>query len=377
MLRLTCTRISHAPEFLMGVDNNPVKRILACEQGIALFIVLWVLTLLSVIVGEFCFAMRTEVNITRNFKEQTQGYYIALAGLNRAIGELIRNEVIPRQVNIPENQEQEEQEAPRWRVNVDIPPVPFAGGQFTVKMGNESGKININQADRAFLKMILKGLDLEAADEDIIVDSILDWRDKDNLHRINGAEDDYYESLPEPYECKDGDFDTVEELLMVRGITPAIFYGGLKHMVTVYPQKKASQRSRRYRTSTNKININAASMDMLLALPSMTEDLAQRIVDYRKESDFLSMDQVESVVGSDVFHAILPFITLKTGPYYTIVSVGKLSQSNGMQGVEALVEIDPVLKKGFRMIQWRDRLERAEEGLKKMNVQHRTSNIER
>ncbi len=111
-----------------------MKGFIKGERGIALFLVLWVLTLLSVIVGEFCFAMRTEVNITRNFKEQTTAYYIALAGVNRAIGELIRNEVIPQQVNIPENQEQEEQEAPRWRVNVDIPPVPFAGGEFTVKM---------------------------------------------------------------------------------------------------------------------------------------------------------------------------------------------------------------------------------------------------
>ena len=56
------------------------------EKGIALFLVLWVLTLLSVIAGEFCFAMRTEVNMTRNFKGQTEAYYIALAGMNRAIG---------------------------------------------------------------------------------------------------------------------------------------------------------------------------------------------------------------------------------------------------------------------------------------------------
>ena len=71
------------------------KTALKNENGIALFMVLWVLMLLSVIVGEFCYAMRTEVNVTRNFKEQTQGYYIALGGLNRAIGELVRNEFIP------------------------------------------------------------------------------------------------------------------------------------------------------------------------------------------------------------------------------------------------------------------------------------------
>ena len=66
----------------------------------------------------------------------------------------------------------------------------------------------------------------------------MDWRDKDNLHRLNGAEDDYYLSLPQPYKCKNGDFTSIEELLLVRGVTPEIFYGGLKDMVAVYQDKE-------------------------------------------------------------------------------------------------------------------------------------------
>ena len=61
---------------------------------------------------------------------------------------------------------------------------------------------------------------------DIIVDSILDWKDADDLHRLNGAESDYYLSLPNPYRAKDANFDTLEELLLVRGVTPEILYGG-------------------------------------------------------------------------------------------------------------------------------------------------------
>ena len=59
------------------------------HQGIALIIVLWVLALLSVIALEFCFSMRTEVNITRNFKEESQLYFYAQGGVHRAIVELI------------------------------------------------------------------------------------------------------------------------------------------------------------------------------------------------------------------------------------------------------------------------------------------------
>ena len=335
-----------------------MKGFIKGEKGIALFLVLWVLTLLSVIVGEFCFAMRTEVNITRNFKEQTTAYYIALAGVNRAIGELIRNEVIFQKVKQPkveekeEGQEGEEEQDP-WRFNVDIPPVSYGQGQFEVKIGNERGKININLANAALLKIMLSGFDIEEQQKNIIVDSIMDWRDDNNLHRLNGAEDDYYKSLPEPYQCKDGDFDSVEELLMVRGITPEIFYGGLKDVVTVFH----FGRSRAKTKLIYKICINAASRKMLLALPSMTEALADEIINYRKDADFKSLTEIASLLGSDVLQSLGSYITLEKSPFHSIVSVGKVEESQIRQGVEAIVEIKLSLKKGFRIVQWRDTLE--------------------
>ncbi|MBU1902422.1 MAG: general secretion pathway protein GspK [Proteobacteria bacterium] len=350
-----------------------MKGLVKNEKGIALFLVLWVLTLLTVIVGEFCFAMRTEVNITRNFKGQTEAYYIALAGVNRAIGELIRNEVIPPKVTPPkiagigkEEEPEDEEKEDRWRINVDIPPVPHGVGQFEVRIGNESGKININGANEALLKMMLKGFGLEDHQESIIVDSIMDWRDKNNLHRLNGAEDDYYRSLPEPYECKDDDFDSIEELLMVRGVTPEIFYGGLKDIVTVF--KPPTQRTRvgqGYKVvnaDLNRVNINAASKKVLLALPSMTEDLANEIMNYRKESDFRSLTEVSSLVGTEIYSVISPYITLDKSPFYNIISVGRLNDSKIRQGVEALVEITKKEKKGYRVVQWRDGLQDQGEG---------------
>lgn len=341
--------------------------LLKSEKGIALFLVLWVLTLLSVIVGEFCFAMRTEVNITRNFKEQTEAYYIALAGLNRAIGELIRNEVIPQKAKSRDNKEgAEEEEEVRWRSNIDIPAVPFAQGRFVVNLQNEKGKININGANESMLEMMLQTFDLEEQEKNIIVDSIMDWRDKNNFHRLNGAEDDYYRSLPEPYDCKDGDFDSVEELLMVRGITPEIFYGGIKDMVTVYPRGNSSggrKKSSRMKSSdTGKISINAASPEMLRSLPLMTDELVQEVIEYRKEADFGSLTEVSSVVGPEVYKAIAPYITLETSRFFTVISTGKLNEGNIAQGVEAVVEIDPKLKKKYRVIQWRDIMNAAVNG---------------
>ncbi len=306
--------------------------------------------------------------MTRNFKGQTEAYYIALAGVNWAIGELIRNEVIPPEMKVDklfEKDEELQEEETRWRINTDIPPGHYGEGQFEVWIGNERGKININGANEALLKMMLKGFDLEGQQESIIVDSIMDWRDKNDLHRLNGAEDDYYKSLPEPYECKNGDFDSVEELLMVRGVTPEIFYGGLRDIVTVFKRPtlrtRVGQGYKVVSSDLNKININAAPKKVLLALPAMTGDLAQEIINYRKESDFRVLTDVSSLLGGDVYNAIAPYITLETSPYYSIMSVGKLADSKIKQGVNALVEIDKRLKKGYRVVQWRDSLQSQDE----------------
>ena len=59
------------------------------SRGVALIMVLWVIAILTVVVLEFSFAMRTEVNITKNFKEELQLYGIAQGGVQRAIAELI------------------------------------------------------------------------------------------------------------------------------------------------------------------------------------------------------------------------------------------------------------------------------------------------
>lgn len=333
-----------------------MKRIFKSERGIALFLVLWVMALLTVIAGEFCYFVRTEANITRNFKEETQTYYIAVSGLSMAIGELVVNELVPRKVKAPAGEE--EQEDIRWRINTDIPAIPFGDGQFKVERENESGKVNLNRAGESLLKMMLSNFEIDDANKNIIVDSIMDWRDKDSLRRPNGAEDDYYLSLPQPYKSKNGDFTSIEELLFVRGVTPGIFYGGLKDMVAVYQDKETGLANLiRANFDFNRININAASPRMLRALPRMTEDVVQAIIKYREKKDFRSLTDLSLLVGSDIYAGISPYITLSLSPYYTIKSVGMLKDSQTREGVQAVVKIDRRLTKGYEIIQWIDGLE--------------------
>ncbi|GBC60192.1 hypothetical protein DENIS_1143 [Desulfonema ishimotonii] len=344
-----------------------MRPVLTDERGVALFMVLWVLVLLSVIVGEFCHTMRTEVNITRNFKEETQAYYIARAGVNITVSELLKAQAAPPKSVNDDDDAADDEDTIRWRVNAEMPAIPFGDGQFRVRIGNESGKININRAEQGLLKVMLNRFELADEDRDTITDSILDWRDRDELHRLNGAESEYYQTLDIPYNAKNGDFDSAEELLLVKGVTPEMFYNGLREMVTVYPKSDSAKKVEKKKSAAadkakkekafdyNRININAASPPVLGTLPLMTEELVRAVAEYRKEEgDFTALSQLVPVLGDEVYRAVYPYVTLETSPLFTIRSAGTLKESRTVREVAATVETDMKLEKKYRIIQWLD-----------------------
>jgi hypothetical protein len=188
--------------------------------GVALVLVIWVIVVLIAIVGEFSYSMRTEINITRNFKEEEEAYQLALAGVEQAKAELLNAKDISR-MYVDANDVliiDPDEEAPERKGDL-------GKGSFQYTITDENGKMNLNTASMDQLRNIFMNAGVKSEEIDTIVDSIFDWRDTDDLHMLNGAEDDYYESLDRPYSAKDGPFDLPEELLLVKGVTPGIFYG--------------------------------------------------------------------------------------------------------------------------------------------------------
>lgn len=58
-----------------------------------------------------------------------------------------------------------------------------------------------------------------------ISDAILDWMDADDEPRPYGAEYDYYQQLTPPYQPANGPLISIEQLLLVRGVTPQLLFG--------------------------------------------------------------------------------------------------------------------------------------------------------
>jgi len=110
-----------------------------------------------------------------------------------------------------------------------VAPVQSDPSATTIRFGliDESSKLNLN----ALVKM---GLDAAQTREILMffpemtyetADAILDWVDEDDTSRQYGAESDYYETLPQPYTAKDGPLDSLDELLLVSGVTSEMLYG--------------------------------------------------------------------------------------------------------------------------------------------------------
>ncbi|HEV8060327.1 MAG TPA: type II secretion system protein GspK [Gemmataceae bacterium] len=104
-----------------------------------------------------------------------------------------------------------------------------AGGQVGNTLGvfDEHSKININalfalDSSGTTLTNFLMALPNMTED---VANSIVDWIDPDDTTRDNGAESDYYSGLSPPYVAKNGPLDSIEELLMVKGVTPQLLFG--------------------------------------------------------------------------------------------------------------------------------------------------------
>jgi general secretion pathway protein K len=210
--------------FVLRTQHSTLKT-LNC-RGVALIMVLWVMAILTVVVLEFSFAMRTELHITQNFKEELQMYALAEGGAQRAIAELIfKNDLNVQRLRRTLKDEEVPPEKKEWVTDGRAYELPSDQGTTAVRVMSEGGKININTVSENRLRKIMENLGLEGEARDIVVDSIMDWKDPNDLHRLNGAENDYYQSLEKPYQSKDANLDSIEELLLVRGVTPDLYYG--------------------------------------------------------------------------------------------------------------------------------------------------------
>jgi general secretion pathway protein K len=199
------------------------------RSGIALIMVLMVITVLGVIAFGFAKSMSVETKLARNATFDTETEWLGRSGVEYARYIRSMHRQVPNEGNYDDRNQYW---AGGWTAtnesyNAIVTPLTFqlGAGEVSIKIVDLEDKFNINLADDATLRTALEIIGVDATQTGEIVDSILDWRDTDDTTLLNGAESDYYLSLSPPYMPKNGPIDDLEELLRIKGVTPEIYYG--------------------------------------------------------------------------------------------------------------------------------------------------------
>ena len=316
-------------------------------EGSILIVSLWTLAILFLLSIGLAYRVGLELRMTRYAEERLKTFYIAKAGLSRAMA-LLQKDSAEGPNSLRDKWGGEESLFKEKAVGDGFFSVSYALGEKTERkevrygMQDEESRIPLNLADAAILQKV------PGVDEAVAL-SIRAWRgDKALTPEELAREDDYYASLTKPYPRKGKPFETFEELLFVRGVTPSLFEA-MENDFTVY--------------GSGKVNLNTASKKTLELL-GLEETIAQRIIEARKGEDGLlgteddvvlekvndpvSSPNLIDLLGLDTNQqlALSNFLSTRPGPEMLAVQStafrvqveGKLRQGNVRKKIVAVVD---------------------------------------
>jgi len=223
------------------------------QSGLAMVIVIWVLSLLTIMAGSFALTMRRETTVISAVKDNA----VVLALAETGVG-------VTQQMLFLDDENK------RWRADGSIYQINYQQAVIRVRVFSELGKIDINKADEVLLTEMMKSSAIELDKQQEIVSAILDWRDQDDLVHTNGAEKQQYEDAGLSYQPANKDFQLIDELQMVLGMTKEL-YQQIKPLVTVYSKQA-------------KVNLKNASKEVIQAIGNLDQATMDQYLQERKDN---------------------------------------------------------------------------------------------
>lgn len=289
-----------------------------------LVVVLWGILLMALLAFALSTAVRTAVQGIEAQQERLQGYYYARGAINQSILLLLSPpSSATGSTNQPAPGDRLAWREGPWRTQVAIE--------------DEAAKIDLNLAPQKVLVRLFTALGQSSKAAESLADATQEWRTPsgNEVASMYGGPDSYYLHLPLPYLPPHADFRSVAEMLLVRGVTPQLYYGqyvvqpdgriehqlGLRDCLTVYSR-------------VPQIDINTAPAPVLLAVPSMARDMADYIVKTRAEKPFTSIEQLNDANATPLGPQALSYLcTACSGP------LSLLATATNADGVTARLRV--------------------------------------
>lgn len=276
------------------------------RRGFALLVVIVVLLLVSLLASQLIMTVRTELRTAANFRERLSDRLLAEGGINIAIFRLLDKPEIGK--------EPEEFGGAQFFLGRKYETV-LPAGKIEYYAQDESGKINLNSTSVGLLGMFLEYQGLKPEEIAVVQDSLQDWRDNDNLVRLNGAELDYYQKLDPPYTPRNGNFEDPAEFFLLRGTESLRGRFDPYDVFTVH-------------NPSNRLNSDSLSAAMVEFL--VNGDLG-KVEQYRKlkeDAGSISPAQFMDLVGADRYASLRNYLGFnqKAGQVCTVVARGWAGQ---------------------------------------------------
>jgi DNA uptake protein ComE-like DNA-binding protein len=288
------------------------------ESGSILVGLLWCLAILSVIVIGVLHTARMDLLVQKNYGDKIQAHYLALAGIEKARALLYRD-ARDRSRNRKNHTGDLYNDEQDFR-NVNFGRGTFSlihrgrddeGGGIVYGISDEESRLNVNTVSADQLSK------LQSMTPDVAA-AIVNWRGGDSA--TTAAEVQYYTALKPPYQPRLGAFQTVRELLMVRGVSSDLLLGRDAHQNGLLSMGENdfafpgfidtgdlgwagiltvdSSVQNLNAAGDSRVNIQSADETALTAIHGITPAIARAIVSYRGQHRFQSIADLLDVAPS-------------------------------------------------------------------------------
>lgn len=336
------------------------------NEGSVLIVALWTLMILALLVTSMAFDMRIEAEIASHIRKRTKAQYLAQAGVEWA--KVLMTKPVETgetgELKIgPKDDEVLVQLAHRFQhlgMGFTGQKQELGEGHFSLSILPEPRRWNINvlalqaatdESARCILEELLDQAEVPPELYDELIDTLIDWIDEDDLHRVNGAESDDAFYKERGYKVKNAPLETVDELRLIKGWTDAIVYGGPSLNPDDPPMRGIAHKLTVW--GDGKIDVNDAGDDELLAICEMDEIVLEDIkrlrlgVDGKEGTLDDGIRDLNEIVGMKP--EIAKWLTVRDTKFVRLVSIGEV------QGVRAGIwAVLQVADRNVMPVYWRE-----------------------
>lgn len=323
-----------------------MKTVFADQRGLVLLVVLSVVALFMALVVVFSADQFTDLELAQNFKDSLQSQYLGNAGVEAAISILSQDDSTYDDLGESDWAKFSESLLLASSYLEDM----TMGGTIT----DECSKLDLNALvvkdtdgtyavdtfrAKQLYKLMTVVLEIDITEDEFndLCAAVKDWIDPDDEPSAGGAESEYYKTLDEPYEPKNGEFDTPEEILLVKGMKSEWFYGtedvaGIAKFVTI--------------GTKGYVNLNTAPKEVLWSLADgITEKMAEDFIDCRPIKNINEWQDKKSCLNTVGLTALPQADLLKIQAMVTIkslrfsVDITGTMPSGAMMNVRAILDL--------------------------------------